>query len=170
MTSETLDHYQKAFANLRIDRIPGRWGEETNKGAPHKAFLLLAIMDLIAQGKITTNFIKLDENLIDRFDLYWSKVMDLDKTGNIALPYYHMQSADFWHLIAIPDKEQSLKSPIRSVTRMRESVLGATFDDDLYTLLINPRTRDALRRVLIQEYFAPHIRPLLAKVGTITGQ
>jgi putative restriction endonuclease len=82
-----------------------------------------------------------------------------------------MQSDKFWHLVPIPGKEQAINSSISSsIPKMNRHVLGATLDDDLYTLLMDPQTRDALRRVLIEEYFAPHIRPILTEVGTITAQ
>jgi putative restriction endonuclease len=155
---------------LRVDKVPARWGEETNHGAPHKALLLLSIMDLIAQGEITTNFVELKADLIDTFDLYWLKVMGQDKEGSIVLPFYHMKSEGFWHLVAVSGKEQALNSPIRSLTKMRQYVLGATLDDELYTLLTDPQSRDTLRRVLFETYFAPPVRALLEEVGTITAQ
>ncbi|NJP06837.1 MAG: HNH endonuclease [Chloroflexaceae bacterium] len=165
-----LEHYQTLFAHLHIDRVRGRWGTETNHGAPHKTFLLLAIMDLIAQGEITTNFVELNADLIDTFDLYWLKVMGSEKEGNIVLPFYHMKSEGFWHLVAITGEEKMLNAPIRSLKKMRQYVLGATLDDELYALLTDSQPRDSLRRVLIETYFSPEIRPKLVEVGAITAQ
>lgn len=167
---QQLEQYKVAFARLHIDRVTGRWGEETNRGAPHKAFLLLAIMDLIAQGEISENFIELKAELLDAFDLYWKKVIRQDKGGNIALPFYHMKSEGFWHLIALPDKEQAINTPIRSIGQMRQLILGAKLDDELFALLAVSQPRDELRRVLIETYFAPQTRPILVEVGAITAQ
>lgn len=36
-------------------------------------------MDLVAQGEIKTNFIELNAELMDTFDLYWVKVMGQGK-------------------------------------------------------------------------------------------
>ena len=53
-----LDKYQNTFARLRTDRSLDRYPAVTNHAAPHKPFLLLSIIDLIAQKKITENFIE----------------------------------------------------------------------------------------------------------------
>jgi hypothetical protein len=46
------------FANLRTDKGRDRYPEITYHRAPHKPFLLLSIIDLIAQGRITQNLIE----------------------------------------------------------------------------------------------------------------
>ena len=53
-----LEKYIKIFAKLRTDKGRDRYPEVTLHRAPHKPFLLLSIMDLIAQGQITENFIE----------------------------------------------------------------------------------------------------------------
>ena len=45
-----LEKYLQMFGNLRTDRGRDRCPEITYHRAPHKLFLLLSIMDLIAQG------------------------------------------------------------------------------------------------------------------------
>jgi predicted restriction endonuclease len=52
-----IDKYLQVFATLRTDRGGDRYPEITYHRAPHKPFLLLSIMDLIAQGRITENLI-----------------------------------------------------------------------------------------------------------------
>jgi putative restriction endonuclease len=47
-----LEKYLKSFSNLRTDKIRSRYPAITDHRAPHKPFLLLSIMDLIAQGQI----------------------------------------------------------------------------------------------------------------------
>ena len=53
-----LDEYIHRFANLRTDRGRKRYSAATNHRAPHKPFLLLSVMDLIAQGRICGTSIK----------------------------------------------------------------------------------------------------------------
>jgi putative restriction endonuclease len=164
--------YKTAFTKLRLDKVPGRWDASTNHCAPYKPFLLLAIMDLIAQGQITTNFVQLNAELIDTFDLYWFKVVGQNKPRNPVQPFYHLKSDSFWHLVAVPGMEQALQSSsnVRSFKHLNSLALGATFDESLFELLKNPQTRDELRQVLIETYFAPETRPLLVEVGKITAQ
>jgi len=47
-----LDKYLKRFSRLRTYKDCGKWSALTTYQAPHKPFLLLSIMDLIAQRSI----------------------------------------------------------------------------------------------------------------------
>jgi len=49
----SLDQYLKIFSRLRTDKNRKRWSALINHQAPHKSFLMLSIIDLIAQGSIT---------------------------------------------------------------------------------------------------------------------
>jgi putative restriction endonuclease len=49
----SLAKYLKSFSRLRTDINRKRCSALTTYQAPHKPFLLLSIMDLIAQGSIT---------------------------------------------------------------------------------------------------------------------
>ncbi|MDQ5854462.1 MAG: HNH endonuclease, partial [Chloroflexota bacterium] len=139
-----IERYEAAFSKLHSDKTPARWTADTNHRAPHKPFLLLAAMDLIAQGVVTTNFIELNADLMDTFDLYWAKVMGQEKGGSALLPFYHLKSEGFWHLVPVPGNEQLLSAvnQIRSFRQMRQLVLGATLDDALFELLTNQEVRD----------------------------
>ena len=53
-----INHYIEAFSNLHTAKIKGH-------KAPHKAVLLLAIIDLIEEGVISDPCIKLSEELIN---------------------------------------------------------------------------------------------------------
>lgn len=50
--------YLQAFVNLRTDKNRKRWEARTCFRAPHKPFLLLSILDLVAQGLITRDFVE----------------------------------------------------------------------------------------------------------------
>jgi putative restriction endonuclease len=53
-----LEKYFQMFAKLRTDRGRQRYPQITYHRAPHKPFLLLSVMDLIAQDRITENLIE----------------------------------------------------------------------------------------------------------------
>jgi hypothetical protein len=65
-----LDKYLQMFARLRTDRGKGRYPQITYHRAPHKPFLLLSVMDLIDQGRITENVIEPSYELVDTFNTY----------------------------------------------------------------------------------------------------
>jgi putative restriction endonuclease len=54
----SLSKYLKSFSQRRTYKDRIKWSALTTYQAPHKPFLLLSIMDLIAQGAITHNLIK----------------------------------------------------------------------------------------------------------------
>jgi len=60
-----LDKYLQTFSKLWTDKGRDRYPEVTYHRAAHKPFLLLFIMDLIAQGKITENLIEPSFELVD---------------------------------------------------------------------------------------------------------
>ena len=164
--------YLKRFAKLRTDTSPARWSALTRHRAPYKPFLLLAIMDLIAQGIIQTNFIEFNADLMDIFDLYWNNIVGREKNSNPVLPFFHLHQEGFWHLVPVPGKEQVLADipQIRSIGPLRQLVLGATLDDTLFEMLLNEETRNDLRRALIETYFAPEVRPKLVELGQISAE
>ncbi|MEZ4640695.1 MAG: hypothetical protein R2856_38015 [Caldilineaceae bacterium] len=124
---------------------------QTRRQAPHKALLLLTVLDLFAEDAPSTNLIALDEMLLDLFAGYWARVMSPPRRGNIAMPFFHLQSDGFWHLCPRPGRE--ITGKVHAVTKLNELVLGARLDEALYALLCHEESREALRRVLIQSYF-----------------
>jgi len=164
--------YIKRFAKLRTDTSAARWPAATFHRAPYKPFLLLAVLDLIAQGVIQTNFIEFNADLMDPFDLYWDTIMGREKKSNPVLPFFHLHRDAFWHLVPVTGKEQVLAGvpQIRSIGPLRQLVLGVKLDDTLFEVLLNQGARDDLRRVLIETYFAPEIRQKLVELGQISAE
>jgi putative restriction endonuclease len=126
-------------------------------------------MDLFAQGTITSNLIEPNPDLGELFTLYWARVMPPDQRGNLALPFFHLRSEGFWHLIPRQGKEPILAAArqIRSVSQLRDTVLGAQLDEELYEELCVEESRNLLRTVLIETYFAPEVQPALVEQGVI---
>jgi putative restriction endonuclease len=60
-----LETYLHRFANLRTDRGCNQYPYFTLHRAPHEPFLLVAVMDLIAQGSIAKNFFEPSFELVD---------------------------------------------------------------------------------------------------------
>ena len=58
-------------------------------------------------------------------------------------------------------------SQMRSLSQLREMVIGARLDDALYNILRAREPRDLLRSVLIQPYFAPELQVLMVEQGAI---
>lgn len=163
--------YHDALINLRRD-WGNRWPSETRNKAPYKPVLLLAVMDMIAQRKITDNWIELSDELEERFGQYCRSVLS-EGVGdrNIRLRFARLASESFWHLQPIPGQEDNLHHAIEHNERLelqhrfRSLVRGATLDDALFHLLSEVESREALRRVLIEEHFSPAVHPRLLEIS-----
>ena len=167
-----LTHYLKTFSTLRSDTSRNRWTAASKFRAPHKPLLLLAVIDLIAQGIIKTNFIEFTPDLGELFTIYWSRVMPPDQRSNIILPFYHLTSDKFWHHVPKPGMEAVLAATrqIRGVAQLQEIVMGVKLDDELYTLLCREDSRNLLRTVLIETCFAPELHAGLVEQGIINKE
>jgi len=159
-----LDPYLDRFSHLHTDKNRTRWTAVTTHRAPHKPLLLLAVLDLLAQGSLTTNLIELTPELADLFATYWHTVRPPSQRGNLTYPFYYLQSDGFWHLQPRPGQETALAvyRPNAGLSALQALVLGASLDEALFTLLQTADGRSALRHVLVTTYFAPALHePLL---------
>lgn len=127
-----LNHYIERFRKLRSDRNAD-WPEASLKRSPYKPLLLLAVMDLFAQGSITSNFIELSSDLSELFDLYCLQIMSPDTRWNIAMPFFHLSAESFWRLLPLPGKENILASGkrLQSVSLLTQTVKGVHLEEDL---------------------------------------
>jgi putative restriction endonuclease len=157
-----LSFYINKFSKLRTDKTGG-WNADIQNQAPHKPFLLVAILDLFSQGKIPSNLIEINAELGELFAGYWSRIMPVNRRGNIALPFFHMRSSNFWHLVPIPGLEATLEATrqVDSLNQLHRLIIGARLDDELFQLLHFEENRNVIRSVLVQTYFAPTIQPIL---------
>lgn len=168
----SLETFIAQFSKLRSDQSPMRWGPITKHRAPHKPLLLLAVLDQFAEGTVKSNLIEVSPDLGELFTLYWARVMPPNQKSSLALPFFHLQSDKFWHLLPRPGKETFLSAvrQLRSINELLETVIGAHLDEDLYALLCLQLSRDTLRRVLIETYFAPEAQAALTDQGVVNQE
>ena len=89
-----LKHYIEAFTSLHTAKVKGH-------RAPHKAVLLLAVIDLMEEGEITSPSIELSDNLDRKFNAIWRRYLGESYifTPDITKPFFHMQHEAFWKLV-----------------------------------------------------------------------
>jgi len=124
--------------------------------APHKPILLLSIIELIAEGQIRENRIEITAELIARFRDNWSRLVTSNTfQPNFSLPFFHMKSERFWHLQTYFGKEILITSSqsIRSFAQLKESVEYAYFDNTLFEILLQPKSRQEFYQILMAKYF-----------------
>jgi putative restriction endonuclease len=142
------DHYLDQFARLSVNKNRKMWTAATTYRAPHKPILLLAVLDLFEQGSLPTNLIELTPELGELFAHYWHRIRPPSQRGQITYPFYHLQSDGFWQLLPRPGPGSgagNVYRPNAGLAALRDLILGASLDDELYTLLCSPEPRQLLR-------------------------
>lgn len=141
-----LSFYAEQFGKLKT-------AFSKNRPAPHKALLLLSVIDLIENGTITSSKVELSDALIDTFK---SNAEDLFKDDffkpSIGQPYFFMKSEPFWQLVANNVSDLELKSTSFSVVNLRKRFRYALIDTELFVLLKDNLNREVLRDVLLNKY------------------
>lgn len=164
-----LGQHAEQFKRLRKDKNQNRYPASAEHTAPHKPFLLLSVLDLFAEGTLSKNVIALDPQLLDLFNGYWDLIMPEQRRGNIALPFYHLSSEDFWHLIPQDGSEDVLDAGrrLRTIRQLKEHTRGARLDDALHALLSHEEPRDILRTTLIEAHFDESVHETLVDQSSI---
>lgn len=144
-----LSYYIKCFSSLRTMK-------KQEKPAPHKALLLLSVIDLIEQGYITDSRIVLNDVLEKQF--VHNAALHIGNNSvydpKINYPYYHMSSEPFWNLVS------TTTNPVPAInnystSNLKKYIAYARIDAELQQLLKESNIRTELRAVLISNYIAP---------------
>lgn len=161
-----LKHYIDAFSSLHTARVKGY-------KAPHKAILLLSIIDLVEEDFILYPCIDLTDELNEKFNEIWHRYLGMSSifTPDICKPYFHMQHEPFWRLVEVNEADygmaaepnlwvaskkerKDLPKGSYSIEAMRRAFAYAEIDGMLFHLLQDSDARAMLRVVLINTYLA----------------
>lgn len=142
-----LADYIDLFSNLHTNKQHG-------KSAPHKAIMLLSVIDLISSQHITTNEIIYNEELEKCFLKNWKRYVKevsifKPKAGT---PFWHLNSEPFWQLIPYEGGYRTIvklqKGNPYSVATIRKHIKYAVIDKELFLLLQNGFNREILINTL----------------------
>lgn len=143
-----LEDYIQEFASMSV-------GISKGMKLPHKAILLIGLMNLIESGVITENQIELDNVIANAFSSTWNTYFDA-KVPTVWTPFYHLKGESFWHFKANgnEDKLSDLLSfgGTPSVGKMRPIIKYAYLDKALFDYMENDGCREKLKEVLIKTY------------------
>ena len=138
--------YLEYFSSLRT-------AQKLGKPAPHKAILLLSVMELVESGVIKSNRIELTERLEQAFLKLWKRYIgtSLVFQPKIATPFWHLQNEPFWTLYMNDGTDLRMVTSPYSVKRLRENT-HAVMDPELFALMQDEDSRARLRVTLIGQY------------------
>ena len=144
--------YVEAFQNLRTNN---KWGRKS----PHKAVMMLTVIELFEQNVLSDNEIHYDDTLKSAFLKMWNRVLPHEPLFHpeAYLPFWYLQSDSFWHIVPIRGKEDILTlmrdTNIKpSESKLEDCVRYAELDEDLYFLMTLRSGRSSLKRVLLETY------------------
>lgn len=138
--------YLQQFSSLHTAKIAG-------KQAPHKAILLLSIMDLVEAGIITSPRIELTEAMEGTFARVWKRYIgtSIIFTPKVATPFWHLQNEPFYRLYMNNGQLISGGTGRYSIPWLRENTY-AMLDDKLFHLMQDENARAELRVTLVSTY------------------
>lgn len=128
-----------------------------SKTAPHKAILLLTVIDMIEKGEISSPFIQISDGLIENFERVWQANVPIHSgyEPRIACPFFHLSSSPFWELVKTSNYQgQTAYSTIRALKR---DYSGAIIDVGLFRMMKDPTSREELKCLLKSVYIDRNI-------------
>ena len=145
----TNTSYVDTFRNLST-------GVQNGKKLPHKAVLLLSILNLVDNGTIAENIIHLDKTIANTFASTWGDYLHNNKIPSVWIPFWYMKSEPFWHFKALED-ENILHNLLcfaghPAVGQMRNVIKYAYVDEQLFSLMRNREDCSKLKEALIETY------------------
>lgn len=154
MNKIILEKYLTKMRNLSV---------KITKGikAPHKAVMLITIMDFIKEGKINSNKIYITDEIANTFQRNWDAFIGNNKIFSSFIcspwtPFWHLKQDGFWHfrpLISLTDIETlAPKGQTASVGKMRSVIKYAYLDAALYEILQDSVYRSKISEILFDTY------------------
>ena len=132
----------------------------TRHERPHKPLLLLAVLDLMAQGQATPSRIPWCRELRTRFATYFERVRQLNDQCTPENPFFYLGQEGWWQPFRISIQGEQ---PLQTTPTSGDATAGTVFarmTAPMADWLIQAEDRLSLRDALVARFF-PHARDLL---------
>ena len=118
-----------------------------------KPIFLLSIMECVSLGLLSENRImRNDKALLECYSALNRRFSECNRSP-LTVPYYHLRTSAFYHL---KWKDENDRPPIKGKTPsekyLRENLLYACLDDELWILFLEPESREYLRKSIITRF------------------
>lgn len=141
-----ISKYRQLFTSLNVSNVKGF-------KAPHKAVLLLGLLEQVEHDLLTENRIIILEDLVDAYSYIWQRYVGNSAVFRNAIfqPFWYMKSEPFWTLRLLDGTEVGMsdKKPSDAVLM---TDYYAELDSELFLLIHDVSARAALRVALISKY------------------
>ena len=132
---------------LEIEKM----GANAGNFRPHKALLLLAVLDLFEKGTLQSAHIFYNDSLKAAFTSRFKQFASENDRDRSYAPFFHLRSQSFWSLTPCEGMETVLeKTPtVGGPGQLMEIVKNAVLSEEILSLLKTPARREALKSFLI---------------------
>ena len=142
-------NYEQCFAYYRFRIMDIRQAKIHGEVIAAKPVLMLALIDGVESGVFANNRFVLNEWLEEHYMklmIQYTRQSQFDKPTEINNPFWHLSTDGFGHL-QLKTKEEMSVTP--SKAWLRDNVVCACLDDDLWVLLQNIEWRERLRDFIV---------------------
>lgn len=144
-----LDAAIERLYDLNVGVTPTDEGSPHEK--PHKPLLLLAVIDLIDEGKATASRVPWCQELRDRFSTRFLEVKKHNDHNTPENPFYYLQTQGFWRAWV---EENGTRIPLQKTPLVNQiGKVYACFTDGLENIMTDFESRQQMREALISRYF-----------------
>jgi putative restriction endonuclease len=155
VTSEETEEILESSLNKVIyDFQHLNTAKRDGKLAPHKAIMLLSIMDLISKGKITSPSIMYSEELESTFEEIWEEYVPQDCTFQCiaSTPFWHMKGEPFWSISQLNGDTLNSVSGTPSASALQHLQVVGTLSKTTFKLMTIENYRTKLKEALIEKF------------------
>lgn len=149
MKNALLSIYTEMMLSIHTGSING-------KVALSKPLYITSIIEAIEWDALTENEIMISNEFIrKRFGQLYEQVNGNKKGYEVSFfvrPFFHLSSASFYHLIWKEGVELSKMASTPSAKHLRENLLYAKLDEELWELLQDAENRDYIKQNIISRY------------------
>lgn len=149
MKNALLSIYTEMMLSIHTGSING-------KVALSKPLYITSIIEAIEWDALTENEIMISNEFIrKRFGQLYEQVNGNKKGYEVSFfvrPFFHLSSASFYHLIWKQGVDLSKMASTPSAKYLRENLLYAKLDDELWELLQDAENRNYIKQNIISRY------------------
>ena len=120
-----------------------------------KPLYLLSLIECVSYGKLCSNKINFDDVYLQQMFISKYEKVYGERTcclSTFLKPFYHLASSPFYHLIWKCGSESPSMSYSPSAKYLREHLLYAKLDDELWELLQDAESREYIKDNIIRRY------------------
>ena len=127
-------------------------GKSKNFVSNAKPVFLITLIDATDRCILTSNCIYFCHEDLSKLYMQLAEKFSIAKVSPYNIPFYHLSSEPFYHLVwrDAPKGDERFHTP--SAKYLREHLLYAKFDDELWDLLQNRENREYLRNSIISHF------------------